>query len=275
MSNVSDHFDPGDDTWTVVRKLTRDLANAAKTMTVKEARFLVDNYYAMQRNRIRAGGQQMAMSTEPHETLSHLHEQSKLLEEQIKRALHVYAENKPIGQWLMGITGIGPVIAAGLLAHIDIEKAPTVGHIWAFAGLDPTKVWEKGKKRPHNAGLKVVCWKAGHSFMMNSGRESCFYGKLYKERKALEIERNNNGLFAGQAADILAKKKFDKSTDAYKAYSVGKLPPAHIDARARRYAVKLFLAHLHEVMYRERYGTAPPLPYPIAHLGHAHIIPAP
>ena len=41
--------------------------------------------------------------------------------------------------------GIGPVIAAGLLANIDIKQAPTVGHIWRFAGLDPTNKWI-GKK---------------------------------------------------------------------------------------------------------------------------------
>jgi hypothetical protein len=48
-----------------------------------------------------------------------------------------------------------------------------------------------------------------------------------------------------------------------------------LHARAKRYAVKLFLAHLHEVWYREHYKTAPPIPYPIAHLGHAHYIAPP
>ena len=55
----------------------------------------------------------------------------------------------------------------------------------------------------------------------------------------------------------------------------GKLPDGRLHLRAQRYAVKLFLAHWHEVAYRNRYDKAPPLPYPIAHLGHAHVIAAP
>jgi hypothetical protein len=66
-----------------------------------------------------------------------------------------------------------------------------------------------------------------------------------------------------------------KSTEAFKHYSAGRLPPGQIDARARRYAVKLFLSHLHEVWYKAHFGKAPPLPYPIAILGHAHIKPPP
>jgi hypothetical protein len=53
------------------------------------------------------------------------------------------------------------------------------------------------------------------------------------------------------------------------------LPPGHIHERAKRYAVKLFLSALHEVWYYYRYGTRPPKPYPITHLGHAHYMPPP
>jgi hypothetical protein len=105
--------------------------------------------------------------------------------------------------------------------------------------------------------------------------DGCFYGVIYKTRKEQETTKNNNGDFAQQAADILAKRNYNKATDAYKAYIQGRLPPAHIHARARRYAVKLFLAHLHEEMYVQKFGVAPPLPYPIAHLGHAHKIERP
>jgi DNA modification methylase len=78
-----------------------------------------------------------------------------------------------------------------------------------------------------------------------------------------------------QAATKLEKFKIGKTTDAYKAYSIGKLPPAHIHARAKRYAVKLFLSHLHETMHEIEHGTTPPLPYALAHLGHAHKIEVP
>jgi len=101
------------------------------------------------------------------------------------------------------------------------------------------------------------------------------YGKLYDMRKRLEEERNQAGVFADQAAAKLEKHKIGKTTEAYKAYSKGKLPPAHIHSRAKRYAVKLFLAHYHHVAYELQYGEAPPKPYVVEHLGHAHYLAPP
>lgn len=267
---------------TPVQRLSRDLAMAAATLSDAEVRFLVDAYYQMQDDRIRHDGQIRAMDKaphpedkkEPHIILDWLAEQSSTLEDQIRRALDKYSANHPDGVWLRSVVGIGPVIAAGLLAHIDILQAPTVGHIWRFAGLDPTSKWEKGKKRPHNAELKVLCWKAGESFVKQQNRDGCIYGQFYRQRKEIEVRKNDAGDFAQQAADILVNRKIGKDTDAYKAYVQGKLPPAHIHARARRYAVKLFLAHLHEHMYRRAFKSEPPLPYPIAHLDHVHKIEA-
>ena len=42
---------------TNIFRLTRDLKNAARTLSDAEARFLVDAYYMMQRDRIRASNQ--------------------------------------------------------------------------------------------------------------------------------------------------------------------------------------------------------------------------
>lgn len=258
-----------------IQKLTRDIKSAAVTMSRQEARYLVDMYYQMQDNRIRAAGQVRSMQDEPHTTLAWLQAQSETLEGQVKRALDAYSMSTEVGRWSRSICGIGPVIAAGLMAHIDIERAPTAGHIWAFAGLDPTKSWNKGEKRPWNASLKTLCWKIGESFVKVKGRDSDVYGNVYEERKAYEHERNERGEYAEQAASILATKKFRGDTKAKAAYEACRLPDGHIHARAKRYAVKLFLAHWHEVAYIERYGKAPPSPYAIAMLGHAHKIPVP
>ena len=253
------------------------MASAAKTLSKDEARFLVDAYYAMQRNRIREDGQVRALTNthEPHAVLNWLAGQSEQLENQVKRALAKYAESDKLGEWALGIKGIGPVLTAGLLANIDIGKAPTVGHIWRFAGLDPTQRWEKGVKRPWNGALKTLCWKIGESFVKVSGDDEAFYGRIYKERKEYEQRRNDLGELRNQAAEMLERKKFGKDTEARKHYEAGHLPPAHIHARAKRYAVKLFLAHYHEVGYRLMFNRAPPLPYPIAHLGHVHKVEVP
>lgn len=275
---MSDDEPPTDytpDTLTPITRLTRDLRNASVTLGDDEARFLVDAYYQMQDNRISADGQIRSIdkseTPEPHAVLSWLSDQNATLEKQIRSALDRYAQAHIVGPWLYSICGIGPVISAGLIAHIDITKAPTVGHIWRFAGLDPTTSWEKGQKRPWNATLKTLCWKIGESFIKVSGNENDIFGGVYKRRKEMEIANNEAGKFAEQAAAVLAKKKIGKTTDAYKAYSVGKLPPAHIHARARRYAVKLFLSCLHSVWYFQHFGVLPPKPYAISILGHAHL----
>jgi len=258
------------------KRMSRDLLKAGTLLTTPEARFLVDAYYAMQKTRIAFGNQATALakSSEPHEILKWFQAESEALENQVKKALDRYSTSTPVGRWTRDVRGIGPVIAAGLMAHIDIERAATAGAIWRFAGLDPTQKWEKGKKRPWNASLKVICWKAGESFVKQSGHDECFYGKIYVERKKQEEAKNEALDFADQAATTLEAKNIGKTTDAYKAYVAGRLPQARIHARACRYAVKLFLSHYHEVAYRDHYGEAPPLPYPIAHLGHAHRIPA-
>jgi|TARA_R100001594_G_scaffold3631_5_gene13515 hypothetical protein len=258
-----------------VETLDKDLRNAASTMTDDEARFLVDSYYQMQGNRIRSNNQIRQMKDEPHDILYWLSTQSTVLEKNVKAALNVYSNAHPIGSRIRTVVGIGEVIASGLVAHIDITRAPTAGAIWRFAGLDPTAEWKKGTKRPFNAELKVLCWKLGESFVKVSGNKKAFYGKIYKERKELEIKRNDNGEFADQAKSALEKKNIKKTTDAYKAYIKGKLPPAHIQARSTRYAVKLFLSHLHEVWYKHEFGKNPPNPFVLEHGGHAHKIEPP
>jgi len=278
-----DPFDPDDPTtWSPeykesVERMSRDMRNAAATLTVQEVRFLVAAYYALQEDRIRSDHRvrKLSESHKPHEIVSWLGAQKSTLERQVARALDAYSGNKPVGIWARSITGIGPIIAAGLLAHIDIERAPTVGHIWRYAGLDPTSVWAKGTKRPWNADLKRLCFLIGESVVKVSNRESDHYDKVYKERKELEEANNQKGLYAQQAADALLKRKFGDDTEAKKHYEAGKLPPARIHLRAHRYATKLFLSHYHHVAFWEHHGFAPPKPYIIEHGGHTHYLAPP
>jgi len=302
-----------DDTTTTlnpVTRLARDLKRAAVELSANEARFLVDAYYQMQDNRIRSDGQIRALekSGEPHGILDWLSLNSSALEEGVKGALDVYSQGHIVGRWARAQYGIGPVITAGLLAHIDITKAPTVGHIWNYAGLNPGVKWEKGKKRPWNAALKTLCWKIGESFVKISGNDDAYYGRLYRERKADEMERNFSGQLATKAAEALQARKFGDDTDAriwlegrlseangraimamdaagrlgaakrlagVPGSGTAMLPPAHVHARAKRWAVKLFLSHLHAVWHEVEFGRPAPEPYAIAHLGHAHLLKPP
>jgi hypothetical protein len=251
----------------------------AVNLPAAELRLLVANYYQAQQMR---KAMDMGLRRHHGDRLAVIPDESSIkdilkftpqafadIEEQIAKSFDKILTS-PAALWLKAQRGIGPVIAAGLLAHIDITKAPTVGHIWKFAGLDPTMKWEKGEKRPYNAELKQLTWHAGQCFMKQSNDPDCFYGHLYRERKRFEIERNENGNNAERA------KTFKVSPGATKAVKdklkEGKLPDFNIDARARRYAVKIFLSHLHAVMYWNHYGKAPPKPFAISILGHAHEI---
>lgn len=126
-------------------------------------------------------------------------------------------------------------------------------------------------KPPYNLDLKIICWKVGEQFMKLANNEKSLYGKIYREKKADEHLKNNNGLFAEQAKRKLQVTNIDKK-EIREIYESGKLPDGHILARAKRFAVKLFISHLFEAMYFYTYGTKAPEPYMIAHQGHVHYI---
>lgn len=315
-----------------LEEVSDTIRRQAAQMGKREVRYLVDTYYQIQDRRKASSNQERSIreADEPSSLSGFLVGLDTFAEDKIRLMLQAYAEGNKDASWAMSIIGIGPVISAGLAAHIDITKAPTVGHIWRFAGIDPSQQW-KGSKvagelvashlggrkptsedvyalaekmqglraesvlrlattkkdgtstkltattlknalavRPFDAGLKVLCWKIGESFVKVKNHKDDIYGKLYDVRKRLEEERNEAGLFKSQAEQKLEKYKIGKETDAYKFYSKGMLPPAHIHSRAKRYAVKIFLAHYHHVAYEVAFGEAPPKPYIIEIKGHAH-----
>jgi hypothetical protein len=351
-----------------VQRLNRDLAKAGALLGPREARHLVDTYYDFQairiiaENRLRAVRQ--ASDDNAADTLDFLTVQAEVLEKQMAKAITRWAEVQPEAEWAMAQKGIGPILSGGLSAHIDIEKCPTVSHIFRFAGLDPHIKWlgkekalalipyiydedfngdlpgqmtEMEEKKladimgdipedfglsvpqllavakltnrsfrsiirgagprtkegptggpvtkaslqaylariPWNKSLKMLCWKIGESFVKVSGSQDAYYGALYAERKMMEVERNEEGELAPAAARALEDKKWNKGTDAYKAYAQGKLPPAHIHARAKRYAVKRFLSDWHTVTWELRTGRPVPQPWVIEFGGHHDYAPPP
>lgn len=263
-----------------ISKLSKDLREAAKGLGPQEARFLVDSYYIVQETRKRLANQirSMGESGEPSTLLNWYFDQQRSLEKFLKTALDVYSANHEVGVWMRSIKGVGPVIAAGFLAHIDITKAVTAGSIWRFAGLEPTMEWNKGQRRPWNASLKVLCWKLGASFVKVSGGDHPSpYGMRYRRWKQIYQDRNDAGDYKDLSAKMLETKNFSKTTEAYKAYAEGRLPPGRIDLRARRKAVKLFISHLHDFWYRHHFQQEPPVPYIFTHSNgqHVHFIPRP
>jgi hypothetical protein len=300
------------------------------------------------------------------------------MEELIKTGLDRWSDSG-LAAWAKGQVGIGPVLAAGLAAHIDIGRAPTAGAVWRFAGVDPTQEWHGTKaakelvkaafdvegtpqasvlwlaraagrrpeslfglfkgyvpldrdrawevigvadsdvkaafdrneihvdnailaaceaagvdpgpvyadlfeevdidrtaleknlaKIPYNKKLKQIVWKCGESFSRQRHRDGCWYGVKLKERRDYEDEKNARGEYESTALAVVARNGYKKGTDARKTCEEGKLPPNMVEARARRWTSKLFLAHLWE-QGRHEAGLPVPAPYPIAYMGHVHM----
>lgn len=152
---------------TTVSALTRQEAiYAGQRMSATEAGFLVQAYYQFQDQRLRANNQVRELEAQGHpaDVIRYFSTQHSVLEAQAKRALKRYVENHTVGEWLISLHGIGPVIAAGLLSQIDIRKAPTAGCLWSYAGLSEArwvssadaKAWVKAN------GVNVA--KAAHDF---------------------------------------------------------------------------------------------------------------
>lgn len=286
-------------------KLSADIKKAASLIGRRQARYLVDMYYQMQDARIRADAQVRSGTGEPNLLLDWNAKNFRRMENRYKSALNVFSNEYRVGRWLQSIVGIGPVISAGLIAQLRMEvwncaefknthkckpctaEAPhgpeckpmrvsTAGHFWSFAGLVPNQKWGKGEYRPWNATLKtLVAFKLGECFVKVQKNKNDVYGKLFRMRRDLEDQKNEAGLFKETALALV--DTVGKTTEAYKSYSIGKLPKGHMHERARRYAVKIFLSHLHHVMYRDYFEVDPPKPFIFQdpNNGHTHFIPIP
>ena len=271
---------PDTEQWESVQRLTKDLRASSRLLGRREARYLVDAYYAIQDFRIQAAGQVRASSKdgEPNRVLEWIFDSMRRLEGDVQKALGEFASRYVVGEWLQSITGIGPCISAGILANFDVRGRHNASYFWSFAGLDPSVKWEKKQKRPWCAAAKVLLYKAGESFVKFQNHKSDYYGQLYRKRKDEEIVSNESGKHTETCKQILSEKNFGRDTDARKHYEAGHLPPAHVHARARRWVEKLFLSHVHHVMHEDFYKEPPMKPYAFSeHCSgeHRHFVPIP
>jgi hypothetical protein len=249
----------------LITKIVRTLE-----LQTREIADVVELYYDCQNLRIQhANRERTEAPSELAEWLDFwMHAGETVIQNKLKQ--WVESDRSPTeAKWAYEQIGIGPIIAAGLSAHIDVNVADSISALWKFAGQAPgfdRKI--KGTKLPYNARLKVLCWKAGESFVKVSGKEDAVYGKLYAQFKAEEIRRNDGGLYNEAAARELSTKKFRQEDSVTKKRLLeGKLSDAHLHARAKRRAVKIFLSHFWTVG-REARGLPLREPYAIAILGH-------
>jgi hypothetical protein len=246
--------------------------NSNGTLRLAEVRILVDAYCRSLECAERLSTPSAAEA--PSSEFCRLSEGVAAGQNEIYAALDHWSDGNPAARWAKRVAGVSPAMAAGLAAHIDIARCPTVGRIWRFAGLDPTRGWEPGQPRPWNPSLKMLCSRIGENFAQSSG-EGSFYGDLYLQRKQRESSSNEAGVYADQAAAKLRDTSSRVDIEARRCCERGRLAPEHIEARARRWAVKLFLAHYHHVAWSVTMGAPPPRPYVIGVMGQPGYIAPP
>lgn len=138
--------------WKIDKKLARSLGR-------EEVGFLVETYYELQGSRIRSSNRDFALDGQgqPAVLPAAYAEHYGLMESKTKAILAEWVAGDPVSNWATKVCGIGPVIAAGLAAHIRIERASSPSAVWRFAGLDPTLEWhgKEGSKALIEAARKV------------------------------------------------------------------------------------------------------------------------
>ena len=200
----------------------------------------------------------------------------ELCRDQVEAELEMLVKQLPIINFIeraeqagVGAGSLAAIIgsAGNLYAYVTIQK------LWKRMGLAvmpngrqrPMRDAEQAKLHGYSPTRRSVMWNIGTSILRTQSqrlakekdpktgkmvptgeiaRDAGVYRLLYDERKAYESAKNEAGDYAEQAAKRLSEASFDKKTSAYKAYSVGKLPPLHLHSRAQRYVEKRFLREL-------------------------------
>jgi hypothetical protein len=140
---------------------------------------------------------------------------------------------------MCGVKGVGTMLAAKLVAQIDIDRAKTVSALWRYCGYGCD---ENGERDRPKKGEKLVYNKKAKAIVHLIGIQ------LLRKGPYREIYEN-------------AREKYEeKHTDWTK---------GHHHMAALRKVKKLFLAHLWEV-WRELEGLPIRPAYILEHGGHTH-----
>jgi len=117
--------------------------------------------------------------------VKHYLEAFDALEKQLNEDIAEIVGYHPVFPLVSAIRGIGPGLAAKLIAMIDITRSPTVSALWRYAGqavIDgAAEKPVKGQKLAYNKRLKTTCWLIAGSFLKSASP----YRVIYDEARLL------------------------------------------------------------------------------------------
>jgi len=165
------------------------------------------------------------------------------LEADLDSDIKATVREEPIFEYISAVKGIGPSLAAQMIAMIDIRRANTVSALWRYAGqgVTPEGTAEKpikGEKLHYNKRLKTTMFKVGSAFL----RANSPYRSIYDTAK-VHYETTH--------PDWSKMRQHRAAT---------------------RKMVKVFLSHLWQC-WRQIEGLPVTLPFAQEILGHDHYMP--
>jgi len=222
-------------------------------------------------------------------TLIELLKESVKNEQHYKNIMNGYVQTERIySEFLYYIKGISTILSANLIKNFGYcEKYAHISSLWKHCGLHvvngaaPKR--RKGENIDYNPKLRVFCWKIADSFIK---QRTPYYRDVYDAEKtrltnmgafsvpfSARIKGDLLGADYGKMKDgtRITKAAYDRLAKTMKEGEpiMIRLSKGHIDARAKRKMVKIFLAHYwlkaHAIM-----KLPITKPYVIEKLGHSH-----
>ena len=227
----------------------------------------------------------------------------KDIEASIQEQIEIVLNEVPVWtEFMKHIRGVGPILAGGIIAYIykpkddkcdvapehktcncskSIERFNNISKLHAYAGLHVVNGKAPRRERNvisnWNSKFRTHLWKVGQSFMKQPEAKS-FYRDIYSKEKTklgfiktvdgwdMPKELKEQWISKGVGQTNKIKEKLEKGQKISDEKDAVK---GHLDARARRKTVKLFLSHIW-TKWRELEGLPITDPYPMTEMGGKH-----
>jgi hypothetical protein len=261
-------------------------------------RTLVDIYYDFQGQRIqtqlRIGASERQNSLTPEDLslygITTIFENAQNFEKDIEKLIVKQLKNHALyTQYFIKIQGIGPLLAAGLIAYIDdVERFDHVSSLWQYSGYGmnrfcpnckkPTFVdvkYDTGKiaKKLHPFETCPVCDNETVPILQ---KRTIGYQSNWNDKLKTLAWKATSSFVKQSAAKSKYRKLYDKiKKDEHKKHPTKKkvgdkvlFNDGHLHNRAMRKVSKIFLAHVWQT-WRRQQGLPATEPYAKQLLGHS------